>query len=134
MTILQIIRVDVERLLLMEAKMDYKCDKMIIAIIQGDDYQEVIAELNQHGFYATILHSKGGFLRKQSVTVMIGLNHENLDEALRLLKAHGERTEIQYKPLFSEGGHIPLTATVPTPVHCGGVVLFVLDIEQYGRY
>lgn len=115
--------------------MEHKCNKMIIAIIQGDDYQEIVAELNQHGFYATILHSKGGFLRKQSVTVMIGLNHENLDEALRLLKAYGERTEIQYKPLlFSESSRLPMTATVPTQVHCGGVVLFVLDVEQFGRY
>ena len=52
--------------------MDMKaCDKMILAIIQDDSYQDVISELNESGFYATILHSSGGFLKKQSVTIMI---------------------------------------------------------------
>ena len=67
--------------------MDMKaCDKMILAIIQDDSYQDVISELNESGFYATILHSSGGFLKKQSVTIMIGLNHEDLEKALKILK------------------------------------------------
>lgn len=113
--------------------MNSKCDKMIIAVVQGDDYQDVIAELNEHGFYATVLHSKGGFLRKPSVTVMIGLNHEDLEEALQLLKAHGERTVVCYKPMMSDARQMPVMAAIPTPVHCGGVVLFVLDVEQFER-
>lgn len=44
------------------------CDKLIIAVLQGDDYMETIDELNSHGFYVTILNSSGGFLKKKSVT------------------------------------------------------------------
>ena len=73
--------------------MDMKaCDKMILAIIQDDSYQDVISELNESGFYATILHSSGGFLKKQSVTIMIGLNHEDLEKALKILKSHGKNS------------------------------------------
>ena len=43
------------------------CDKMILAIFQDDQYDEVVSDLNAHGFYATILHSTGGFLKKRSV-------------------------------------------------------------------
>ena len=80
--------------------MDMKaCDKMILAIIQDDSYQDVISELNESGFYATILHSSGGFLKKQSVTIMIGLNHEDLEKALKILKSHGKRTVMQQQVL-----------------------------------
>lgn len=48
-------------------------DKMILAILQGDDYHDAVHSLNEHGFYATVLNSSGGFLKKRSVTLMIGL-------------------------------------------------------------
>lgn len=78
-----------------------RCDKMILAVVQGDDYQDAIYELNQQGFYATVLHSSGGFLKKQSVTIMVGLNHEELEEALGVLKRHGERTVKRYQPVIT---------------------------------
>lgn len=116
---------------------DKTCDKLILAVVQGDDYQDVISELNRHGFYATVLHSSGGFLKKQSVTLMIGLRREELEEALQLLKRYGERTETYYQPLQPLIlGHTSQSpgAAVPVPVRCGGVVLFVLDVERHERY
>lgn len=117
------------------------CDKMIIAILQGDDYQEAIRELNSNGFYATILNSSGGFLRKKSVTVMIGVNHEYLEEALQILKHYGDRTEMVYQSSVSMPGGVGLTGyaafsapPVSIPVRCGGVVLFVIDVERQERY
>ena len=111
-----------------------KCDKLIIAVIQGDDYLDAIQDLNEHGFYATVLNSSGGFLRKQSVTVMIGLNHSDLDRALQILKTHGERTEIRYKPLITDSSFYPRVSNIPVPTHLGGVVLFVVDVERHERY
>lgn len=114
---------------------DVKIDKMILAIVREDDYSDVISELNKKGFYATVLHSSGGFLKRQSVTIMVGLNHEELDKALEILKKHGERTVTQYEPICSSGGGMqPITSTVPMQVRYGGVVLFVIDVEQYARY
>ena len=77
-------------------------DKMILAILQGDDYHDAVHSLNEHGFYATVLNSSGGFLKKRSVTLMIGLESARLDEALAILKKHGERTEMRYEaPVLS---------------------------------
>ena len=66
-------------------------DKMILASLQGDDYHDAVHSLNEHGFYATVLNSSGGFLKKRSVTLMIGLESARLgaghpEEARR---AHG---------------------------------------------
>lgn len=115
--------------------MDIKtCDKMILAIIQKDSFQNAISELNENGFYVTILHSSGGFLKKQSVTIMIGLNHEDLQKALKILEGYGERTMIQQQVVFAGGTPHPLASTVSVPVRYGGVVLFVLDVEMHMRY
>ena len=112
-------------------------DKMILAILQGDDYHDAVHSLNEHGFYATVLNSSGGFLKKRSVTLMIGLESARLDEALAILKKHGERTEMRYEaPVLSPNmPPIPLsTAPLEIPTRCDGVVLFVLDVAQSARY
>lgn len=49
------------------------CDKMIFAVLQGDDYRVAIENLNTKGFYAMVLHSTGGFLKKRSVTLMLSI-------------------------------------------------------------
>ncbi len=109
------------------------CDKLIIAILQNDDYREVVENLNGNGFYVTVLQSSGGFLRKMNATIMIGVNHEYLDEALGLLKQYGRRTEMQYEPAGMPVS--PLTmSSVQVPIQCGGVVIFVLDVAQNERY
>lgn len=112
------------------------CDKMIIAILQNDDYRKVVEDLNEHGFYVTVLNSSGGFLKKPNATIMIGLNHEHLDEALKLLSRYGKRTEMEYKMATStETTVCPLPVPpMAIPVQCGGIVLFVLDIAQYEHY
>lgn len=111
-----------------------KCDKMILAVIQGDDYQDVITDLNQHGFYATVLESTGGFLKKQSVTLMVGLNHTRLEEALAILKQYGQRTVTQYASFLTGNSMSPLETAVPVSTRLGGVVLFVLDVDQFERF
>ena len=111
------------------------CDKLIIAILQGSDYRDAIDSLADHGFYATVLQTSGGFLRKQSVTIMVGLNHEYLDEALAVLEPYGRRTETHYQTPSMSAAELPLTAmTTPYAIRGGGVVLFVLDVDKYMKY
>lgn len=111
-------------------------DKMIIAVIQNDDFHEVIDELNQNGFYVTVLHSSGGFLKKPNATIMIVLHHTQLDDALKILKHYGSRTKMKYNTVITGAGarYAAPIATVGVPTHCGGVVIFVLDVAQYEKY
>ena len=46
--------------------MDMVCEKMVLAVLSGSDSAEVVHALNDHGFYATMLASTGGFLQKKS--------------------------------------------------------------------
>ena len=110
--------------------MDICCEKMIFAVLSGRDCAETVQDLNAHGFYATLLSTTGGFLRKKSVTLMIGLDAKRLDEALSILKCHaGERMETTFLPTVSTGG-----SPVPVKVHAGGTTVFILNVEGFLKF
>ena len=57
-----------------------KKNKLVLAVLQGSDSDNTIRNLNEHGFMVTVLSSTGGFLKKKSTTVMIGVEEEKLEE------------------------------------------------------
>ena len=61
-------------------------NKLILAVLQGEDYDDTVYELNRNGFFATLLSSTGGFLKKRSVTLMIGVSADKADQVLAILK------------------------------------------------
>lgn len=109
--------------------MNVKCDKLVMAVLQGDDYPDVVMDLNEHGFYVTLLNSSGGFLKKRSVTILIGLEEGRLEEALKILKIHaGGRMETSLQP----GG--AGMSSLPVQMLKGGIVYFVLNVEGSGHF
>lgn len=109
--------------------MKVNCDKLVMAVLQGDDYPDVVRDLNEHGFYVTLLNSSGGFLKKRSVTIIIGLEKGRLDDALGILKHHaGERMEASFQP-----GGVGMSA-VPIQIRKGGIVYFILNIDESGNF
>ena len=71
--------------------------KLVIAILQEDDYDTTLSSLIAHHIFVTKLSSSGGFLRKKNITIMIGVEAEQLDTVLQILKeCAGHRKEIVY--------------------------------------
>jgi uncharacterized protein YaaQ len=62
--------------------------KMILAILRDDDSQAVSQSLVQAGFRVTRIASTGGFFRRGSTTLMIGVEDEKLEPAFELIKAN----------------------------------------------
>ena len=56
--------------------------KMIIAIIGSEDADDLVYELNQHSFFVTKLSTMGGFLKKKSTTLMLGVEDERVESSL----------------------------------------------------
>ena len=110
--------------------------KLVFAILQGDDYEQVVRELTKNGFYVTLLNSVGGFLKKRSVTIMIGVEEVRLEELLDTLRDEaGERIETVYQtPAVTGGPMMGIPPTIPMDVNCGGVTIFVLDMDQMVRF
>lgn len=110
--------------------------KLILAVIQGDDYMETVDELNHQGFFATLLSSTGGFLKKRSVTLMIGVEESRMQGALDIIKkCAGHRQEMTYTNLsMSTGGPHPSIPVMPVHMHVGGAVVFIADLNDIQKY
>lgn len=110
--------------------------KMLLAVIQGDDYQETVDDLNRNGFFATVLSSTGGFLKKRSMTLMIGVEAHRVQAVLDILRqCAGRRQQMTYSNLsMSTGGPSPSIPMIPVQMSVGGVVVFIMDLDDIQKY
>ena len=60
--------------------------KLIITIIPGNDCDSVSLALTERKFRVTQIASTGGFLRKGNATLLVGVEDEELDEAITIIK------------------------------------------------
>ena len=60
--------------------------KMIIAIIRDNDNDPVSQALVAAGFRVTRIASTGGFLRRGSSTLMIGVENEQVEQAIQIIR------------------------------------------------
>jgi uncharacterized protein YaaQ len=60
--------------------------KMIIAIVPDTDNEAVSQSLLSQGFRVTTIASSGGFLRRGTSTLMIGLEDDKVEEAIEIIK------------------------------------------------
>ena len=60
--------------------------KLIIAVVQNEDADAVVDALLENDFRATRLASTGGFLRRGNTTVMIGVQDQQVDHVMDLIR------------------------------------------------
>ncbi len=109
-------------------------DRLLLAVIRKDDYDETVYQLNTHGFFVTRLSSSGGFLKKENVTLMLGVNAERLEEAVEILKTFaGRRRSQTYVMPTPGGGNVYAGHGVPVEVDMGGVTLFTLKLDGFQK-
>lgn len=92
--------------------------KLIIAVVQNEDADNVIDALLENDFRATRLASTGGFLRRGNTTVMIGVQDHQVDQVLGLIR---------------QEAHARGQAESPGNVQTAAATVFVLDLEDYQR-
>ena len=97
--------------------------KMVLAIVNSGDSEKLTESLLKADFGVTTMATMGGFLRRQYVTLLIGMEDEKVDEALQVIKAN---TRIHR-------GRLPLSAGLGTK-EIGAATVFVLDVETLYQY
>lgn len=60
--------------------------KLMIVIVRDTDDENVIKELVQNGYRVTRMASTGGFLRRGNVTLMVGVENDQVDAVTELLR------------------------------------------------
>ena len=100
--------------------------KMVLAIINYDDSQDVISSLMKAGFSIT-----GGFLKAGNVTILIGLDESKLDECFDIIREHSSSRK-QIMPATAELG-MGFFPSTPVQVEVGGATVFVLNVERFEK-
>ena len=78
--------------------------KMIIAIVQDQDSQELSDQLVKNNFRATKLATTGGFLRAGNTTFLCGVKDDRVDEVLSVIdNTCGNRDQL-VSPITPMGG------------------------------
>ncbi len=105
--------------------------KLVIAIVNRDDANVVTQNLSKNGFYSTKLASSGGFLLAGNVTVLVGVQEEQVQAVIDIIHEHSHSRK-QLIPSTAEMGmsYIP---TLPVEVTVGGATVFVVDVERFER-
>ncbi len=93
--------------------------KLIVAIVQGEDADDVVRALVAAGHRLTRINTIGGFLRRGNATLLIGVKAQQVDEILALIQATCRR-RTEAAPI--EKGLPEFAANV-----------FVLDAPQFVR-
>ena len=83
-----------------------KDNKLILAILQEEDYDQTVEMLNEKHFFVTKLSSSGGFLKKKNVTIMIGVEEERLPEVSAILEKYAGRRRITMYTMASSGAEV----------------------------
>ncbi|MCR4876083.1 MAG: cyclic-di-AMP receptor [Clostridiales bacterium] len=106
--------------------------KLIIAIVQDEDSSRLLTSLMNDGFGVTKLATTGGFLKAGNTTLMIGVEDEKVQDAIKSIesvcRSRKQFTTAHTSPSgVSAGGYIPF----PVEVTVGGATLFVLSVDQF---
>jgi len=67
--------------------------KLIIAIIKDEDNDKVSRALTKNDFRVTFIASTGGFLRSGRSTLLIGVEDEQVEEALDVIRNNSKKPE-----------------------------------------
>lgn len=114
-----------------------KDNKLILAILQEEDYDQTVEMLNAKHFFVTKLSSSGGFLKKKNVTIMIGVEEERLPEVSAILEKYAGRRRITMYTMASSGAEVRGMnpgVTIPVEKEVGGVTMFTLSMDALKKF
>ncbi|MGB4338832.1 MAG: cyclic-di-AMP receptor [Bacillota bacterium] len=105
--------------------------KLVIAIIR-DDFAEVLQdELADAGHRYTKLASTGGFLRKGNTTLLVGVEDDQVESVLSIIRSTCRTRQelITPQPMPIPSG----MAVPPIEVIAGGATVFVVPVDRFER-
>lgn len=95
--------------------------KLILAVVRSDDFLPITQALNEAGFAATYLGSTGAYLALRNVTILCGVEDQDVDDALHIIRKHAKAHN------FDDSGDPMDLANI------SGTVVFVTDVVRYEK-
>jgi len=107
--------------------------KLVVAIVHNEDAGALVDDLLEREYRATRLHSSGGFLKQSNATVILGVEDDQVEAVLGIVRDHcTSRTQIvNPMPPIMEPGEFFMP--YPLEVEVGGATVFVLPVDSVER-
>jgi uncharacterized protein YaaQ len=104
--------------------------KLIFAVVQVQDVQACADALTAAGFVSTRFSTHGGFLDNTNCTLMIGIEDQQVDQVMEILRRRAQRrVEMVEASARLAAGLTPVVAP-PLDVEVGGATVFVLPLDR----
>jgi uncharacterized protein YaaQ len=104
--------------------------KLIIATIQDQDTDRVIAGLTEQSHRVTRIGTTGGFLQQGNTTLLIGVDDSQVEPVVNLLKNFSQR-RTQYMPMATGAAPNGVAMYSYVEVEVGGATVFILDVDLF---
>ena len=108
--------------------------KLLLVVVQNKDSAKLSQALIEKGIRATRLASTGGFLRMGNATFLIGVEDDQVDDVLRIIREHCHARQQVMTAMSSPAAHLGHDFPFPVEVQVGGATVFVLRVEAYHHY
>jgi uncharacterized protein YaaQ len=107
--------------------------KLVVAIVHNEDAGALVDALLEHEYRATRLHSSGGFLKQSNATIILGVEDDQIDAVLGIVRdtCHARTQVVNPMPPIMEPGEFFMP--YPLEVEVGGATVFVLPVERFER-
>jgi uncharacterized protein YaaQ len=107
--------------------------KLVTAVVHSEDAGNLVDALLEKEFRATRLQSSGGFLKQGNATILVGVEDDQVDAVLEIVKAncHSRRQFVNPMPPIMEPGEFYMP--YPVEVEVGGATVFVVPVERFER-
>lgn len=105
--------------------------KLVIAVVQGSDAEDVLDALHKGGFRATQINSAGGFLRISNVTFLIGVDDDQVPTVARIVGRNTNARRAFVNPLMPFAS-VSVEDADFEPVRVGASI-FVLPVRRFER-
>lgn len=105
--------------------------KLAIVILSNKDLPGVLAATSTEGYQSTKIATAGQFLESGQTTVLYGVNDEQVEDLLDLIK-----NNVTKRVIRREGVESTLEGSLlkkPVDVEEYGAVAFVIDVEQFRK-
>jgi uncharacterized protein YaaQ len=107
--------------------------KLIIAVVQGEDAPRTVLALTDKGISSTRISSSGGFLQQGNVTLMIGVDDGQVQDALQVIHDNCRERSRYLTPVppLAEPGEFFMA--YPVEVQVGGATVFVMSVDSFEK-
>ena len=107
--------------------------RLVLAIVHSKDADSCVTALNDAGFACTRIGSSGGFLDRENVTLLIGVEAAQVDTVIDLIRSRAKRRNERFQAAAAAGPAPSTAAPHPVDVEVGGATVFVLAIDRFER-